>query len=49
MTLNLIEAFKTLLYSPKHTQNTKLHVIYLLFPKTSNFFKNPYFSKNKLK
>ena len=25
MTLNLIEALKTSIYSPKHTDNTKIH------------------------
>ena len=28
MTLNLIETLKTSIYSPIHTQNTKLHVIF---------------------
>ena len=28
MTLDLIETLKTLIYSPKHTNDTKIHVIF---------------------
>ena len=28
MTMNLIETLKTSIYRPKHTKNTKIHVIF---------------------
>ena len=34
MTLNLIETFKTSIYSPKHTQNTKMPFNFLKVFKT---------------
>ena len=34
MTLNLIEALKTPIYNPKHTNNTKMHdQLYIIFLK----------------
>ena len=41
MTLNPIESFKTSLYSPKHTKNTKIH--YHIYKKQS--FPKSIFSK----
>ena len=41
MTLSLIEALKTSIYSPKYINNTKPHFQQFFF-----FFKVPYFSKN---
>ena len=46
MTLNVIETFKTSIYNPKHTNNTKIH--YQNY-KNSNFPKNTIFQKKKRK
>ena len=44
MTPNLIETLKASIYSPKHTQNKKVHVSFVNLFKT---FENPYFQQNK--
>ena len=43
MTLNLIETFKTSIYSPKHNKIQN----YMSFFKIFKTYKNPYFQNNK--